>query len=128
MLCGYVCMDVAGRTVTRSNVFAQASLSRLGETCRNMLGSCSSSRSGGELSFERGDISLRREGSPKRECMGALACRCTFGLGEEPHLWERGGLAQASWSRSGELVSPKRAFEEPPRTSVTVSPERESAA
>jgi len=45
-----------------SDTLAQASLSRLGETCRSKLGSHSSSHSGGKLSFERGDISLRREG------------------------------------------------------------------
>jgi len=44
----------------------------------------------------------RERGSPKRERVGALACRCTFGLGEEPHLWAMGGLAQASWSRLSE--------------------------
>ncbi|QCD95869.1 hypothetical protein DEO72_LG6g566 [Vigna unguiculata] len=55
-------MAVAGGTMVRPDVFVQATLSRLGETCRNRLGSYSSSRLGGELSFERGDISLRREG------------------------------------------------------------------
>ncbi|QCD83690.1 Ribosomal protein L7/L12 [Vigna unguiculata] len=39
--------------MVRSDTLVQASLSRLGETCRNRLGSHSSSRSGGELSFER---------------------------------------------------------------------------
>ena len=48
--------------MARFDTPAKASLSRLGETCRSRLGSHSSSRSSGELSFERGDISLKREG------------------------------------------------------------------
>jgi len=35
MLFGYECMAVAGRIVARPDVFAQATLSHLGETCRN---------------------------------------------------------------------------------------------
>jgi len=35
MLFGYVCMVVVGRTFARSNVFAQANMFGVGETCRN---------------------------------------------------------------------------------------------
>jgi len=45
MLFGCVCMADARRTVARSDVFVQARLAETG------LGSYSSSRSGGELSF-----------------------------------------------------------------------------
>jgi len=31
-------MTIAGRTMARSNILARASLSRLGETCRNRPG------------------------------------------------------------------------------------------
>jgi len=56
MVCGFVGVIVAGKQWRETHVLAQAGLSRLGETCRNMPDSHSSSRSGGELSFERGDI------------------------------------------------------------------------
>jgi len=47
---------VVGRIVARSDTLAQASLSRLGETCRSRPGSHSKSSC-----FERGTISVRRE-------------------------------------------------------------------
>jgi len=63
MLFGYVCMAVAGRTVARSGVFVQASLSHLGDTSKK------SPRSfarilvhASKLSFEQKTISLRRDG------------------------------------------------------------------
>jgi len=62
LLFGYENVAVGWRIVARYDTLAQASLSRLGETCRNRLGSYSSSHSSVELSFERGDISLKREG------------------------------------------------------------------
>jgi len=52
--------------------------------------------------------------SPKQEYVEAFMCCCNLSPGEEPHLWARGGLAQA---REG---SPKRVCEKPPRASVTI--------
>ncbi|QCE11220.1 hypothetical protein DEO72_LG10g2453 [Vigna unguiculata] len=72
ILVGYVCMAVAGRTVARPDVFAQANLSRLGETCRNRA------RFALELSLKRRALVLSKElscsgerGSPKQERMRA---------------------------------------------------------
>ncbi|QCE06322.1 hypothetical protein DEO72_LG9g1333 [Vigna unguiculata] len=93
LLCSVV--GVRGETMARSDTLAQASLSRLGETCRNRSGLHSSSRSGESSCFERGTISLRRE-----------------------------TLAQGL-SRSGEKGSPKRAMQKPPSVHVTISPKRE---
>ncbi|QCD94567.1 hypothetical protein DEO72_LG5g2651 [Vigna unguiculata] len=39
---------------------------------------------------------------PKRERVGALVCCCSLSPGEEPHLWTRGGLAQARRARLSE--------------------------
>ena len=65
-------MAVAGRTVTRFDVLAQASLSCLGETCRNRP------RFALKLSLRRRVLVLSEElscsgerGSPKRERVGA---------------------------------------------------------
>ena len=65
-------MVVVGRTVMRSDIFAQASLSRLGETSRNMP------RFILELSLRRRALVLSEvlsrsgeRGSPKRERVGA---------------------------------------------------------
>jgi len=61
--------------VARFDTLAQASLSRLGETCRNKSGLHSSSRSGKSSCFELGTISLRREmlaQASMRESLGML--------------------------------------------------------
>ena len=62
--------------MARFDTLAQASLSRLGETCRNKPELHSSSRSGGSSCFERGTISLRRETLAEartRESLGLVA-------------------------------------------------------
>jgi len=68
----YECMVVAGRIVAKPDVFAQATLSRLGETCRNR------SKLAFELSFKQRALVLSEvlsrsgeRGSPKRERVGA---------------------------------------------------------
>jgi len=72
LLFGYERMVVAGRTVTRSDAFAQASLSHLGKTNRN------TPRFILDLSLKRRALILSEvlsrsseRGSPKRELLGA---------------------------------------------------------
>ncbi|QCE13652.1 hypothetical protein DEO72_LG11g647 [Vigna unguiculata] len=62
-----------------------------------------------ELSLKRRALvlseALSRSGdrrSPKRERVEALVCNCCLSPGEEPHLWARGGLAQARRARLSE--------------------------
>ncbi|QCE13673.1 hypothetical protein DEO72_LG11g668 [Vigna unguiculata] len=90
MLFGFVCRADAGRTVARSDTFTQASLSRLGENSRNRP------RFLLELSLKRRALVLSevlsRSGEKSWE---PDACHYSCSPGEEPHLWARGGLAQA---------------------------------
>jgi len=51
LLFGYENVAIVGRTMARSDTLAQASLSRIGETCRSRPGSHSNSCSGEELLF-----------------------------------------------------------------------------
>ena len=96
-------MAVAGRIVTKLDVFAQASMSHLGETSRN------TPRFILELSLKRRALVLREILS--RQARGALlsenswelqVCRYSCSPSEEPHIWAKSGLAQARRARLSE--------------------------
>jgi len=91
---------VAGRIVARSDVFAQANLSHLGETCRTRP------KFTLELSLRRRALVLSKvlSAQAKRARLSENAGepearRCSCSPGEEPHLWARGDLAQARRAR-----------------------------
>jgi len=118
-LFGYECVAVAGRTVARSVIFSQASLSHLGETCRNRL------KFTLELSLRRRALvlseALPRSGerdSSKRECVRVWGTslqlrprRGTSPLGERGSPKREsveGHYSCLSSSHLGERSSPER--------------------
>jgi len=87
LLFGYECVVVVGRTVAISDVFAQASMSHLGETSRNRL-------RWRALVWARYYLAQARRARLSDDAW-ELEARCySCNPGEEPQLWERGGLAQ----------------------------------
>jgi len=94
---GYVWMDVAGWTVARPDVLAQATQSRLDETCRNR------SKLALELSLRRRafvwvrhNLAQAKEDRLSEDAWGLEARCCMCSSGEEPRFWARGILAEAS--------------------------------
>jgi len=89
--------------MARTDILAQASLSRLGENSRNwpkLLLELSLRRRAFVLSEEESRSNERV--SPKRElvvsCCSSLGCSS----GKRPHLWTKSSLAQARRSRPSE--------------------------
>jgi len=106
---GIKIIAVTGWTVARLIILAQATLSRLGETCRGQTLARARALAQAEgLSLSEALSCLGERHSPKRERVWARGVSLQCSLSEGPHLWARSGLAQA---REG---SPKRVRENLP--------------